>query len=78
MVSNCTETAEGVSRASAPQHQPHGNPPLSQKYVPPAGTTGHSVRFCMQKLTALYLLQELSLQQLCSELVPAEPMTSRP
>eukprot|EP00961_Rhodomonas_salina_P152076 2047056-Rhodomonas_salina.1 len=44
MIHNCTETAEGVARASAPQHQPNGNLP-SQKYVPPAGTTGPRVGF---------------------------------
>eukprot|EP00961_Rhodomonas_salina_P154452 2080525-Rhodomonas_salina.1 len=44
MISNCPETAEGVARVSAPQHQQHGNPP-SQKYVPPAGTTGPRVGF---------------------------------
>eukprot|EP00961_Rhodomonas_salina_P217597 2940489-Rhodomonas_salina.1 len=44
MIRNCPETAEGVARVSAPQHQQHGNPP-SQKYVPPAGTTGPRVGF---------------------------------
>eukprot|EP00961_Rhodomonas_salina_P041455 558200-Rhodomonas_salina.1 len=44
MICNCPKTAEGVARVSALQHQLHGNPP-SQKYVPPAGTTGPRVGF---------------------------------
>eukprot|EP00961_Rhodomonas_salina_P218568 2954026-Rhodomonas_salina.1 len=44
MICNCPETAEGVARVSVKQHQQHGNPP-SQKYVPPAGTTGPQVGF---------------------------------
>eukprot|EP00961_Rhodomonas_salina_P261809 3538603-Rhodomonas_salina.1 len=44
MIRNCPKTAEGVARVSAQQHEQHGNPP-SQKYVPPAGTTGPQVGF---------------------------------